>query len=125
MPDSPAKDVEILPRRGYLEARLLGSFSAPRFKGQLEVVVRHCNEAGINRLLLDFSRLTGVPSVVDKFEIGTHGALVAGALDRIACFGTEEQTGDQFGALVARNRGLNVSVFLDRDEAVHWLLSKD
>ena len=46
-------------------------------------------------------------------------------LNKVAGIATSEQRGDKFGAMVARNRGLNVDVFVDRAEAVRWLLAKD
>jgi hypothetical protein len=118
------KDVEILPQEGYLEVRFLGAFSVSRFNGQVDLAVRACQERGLTLLLLDYTCLTPVPTTVERFEISVHGARAAATLRKLAGIATPEQRGDKFGAMVARNRGLNVDVFVDRSEAIQWLLAK-
>jgi len=122
MPENLENDIEILPQEGFLEVRFLGAFTVPRFKGQVELAVRACKERASTLLLLDYTRLTGVPTTLERYEISTHGANAAKGLTKLAGYARPEQVGDKFGALVARNRGLNVDVFADRDEAVRWLL---
>jgi len=122
MDENLANDVEILPQEGFLEVRFLGAFLVTRFKRQVELAVRACKDRRFTLLLLDYTKLTGVPTTLDRYEISTHGALAAKDLRKLAGFARPEQVGDKFGALVARNRGLNVDVFPDRDEAVRWLM---
>jgi len=44
-------------------------------------------------------------------------------LVKVAVLGKREQIGSEsFASMVARNRGLNVQAFVDRAEAVAWLL---
>jgi hypothetical protein len=119
------KDIEILPQEGYLEVRFLGAFSTLRFNRQVDLAVRACQERGLSLLLLDYTPLSPVPTTVERFEISAHGAKAGAALTKVAGFATPEQRGDKFGALVARNRGLNVDVFIDKAEAIQWLLAKD
>ena len=123
MVDKSAKDVEIVPHEGFLEARFLGAFSVDRFKAQVEFAVGACTERGILLLLLDYTRLSPVPGTLERYEISTHGAEAARGLSKLAGLATKEQIGEKFGAMVARNRGLNVDVFTDRQEAVRWLLA--
>jgi hypothetical protein len=125
MPVNLETDVEILPQEGYLEVRFLGAFSVHRFNAQVDLAVRACQDRGLTRLLLDYTRLSPVPTTVERFEISIHGARACAALNKVAGIATPEQRGDKFGALVARNRGLNVDVFVGRAEAVQWLLAKD
>jgi hypothetical protein len=121
----PDKDIQIFPQDGYLEVRFLGAFSTHRFNAQVDLAVRACQERGLSLLLLDYTPLTPVPTTVERFEISTHGARVCAVLTKVAGIATPEQRGDKFGAMVARNRGLNVDVFVDRAEAIQWLLAKD
>ncbi len=122
VPDSSDPDIEVLPREGFLEARFLGAFSVIRFNRQVDLAVQACKERGISLLLIDYTPLSGVPTTLDRYEISTHGAQAAKSLTKLAGYARPEQVGDKFGAMVARNRGLNVDVFPTRDEALHWLL---
>jgi hypothetical protein len=125
MPIEPDKDIQIFPQQGYLEVRFLGAFAVPRFNRQVDLAVRACLERGLSLLLLDYTPLTPVPTTVERFEISTHGAKACAALTKVAGFATPAQRGDKFGAMVARNRGLNVDVFIDKAEAIQWLLATD
>ena len=112
------KDIRVFPQDGFLEVDFLGEFSVARFRAQLDAAVRACAEHGARRLFIDYSRLAPIPGTLERYEISSYGA-------RVACLATPEQIGDKFGALVARNRGLNVDVFTDRPEAIRWLLGPD
>jgi hypothetical protein len=122
VPENPGREIEILPHKKFLEVRFLGAFQVPRFKRQVDLAVQACKERKLSLLLLDYTPLTGVPTTLDRYEISTHGAQAARGLTKLCGYARPEQVGDKFGALVARNRGLNVNVFPDRDEAVRWLL---
>jgi len=125
MPVDANEDIQVLPQEGYLEVRFLGTFSVDRFNRQVDLAVRACQERGLLLLLLDYTPLSPVPTTVERFEISAHGAKACAALTKVAGFSTPDQRGDKFGALVARNRGLNVDVFIDKAEAIQWLLAKD
>jgi hypothetical protein len=114
--------VLIVPREGFLEVRFLGSFSVPRFKSQLDLTYRACRERDASLLFIDYTPLLPVPGTVERYEISSYGAKVLGPLTRVACLGTPDQHRERFGSVVARNRGLNVDTFTDRDEALKWLL---
>ena len=119
-PDPP--EIEILQQDGFLEVRFLGPFSVERFGKQVEQAVQACKDRNLTLLLLDYTPLTGIPTTLDRYQISVHGADAARNLHKLAGYATPEQMGEKFGALVARNRGLNVDVFTDRDEAIRWLL---
>jgi len=122
MDERLGNEIEILPQEGFLEVRFLGAFSVILFKRQVDLAVEACTDRGASLLLLDYTRLTGVPTTLDRYEISIHGAKAAKGLRKLSGFARPEQVGDKFGALVAQNRGLNVNVFADRDEAVRWLM---
>lgn len=115
------QNVDILPREGYLEVRFLGAFSVMRFNRQVDAAVQACRERGLELLLVDFIPVQGLPTTLDDYEVSEYASRVAGSL-KISCVGTAEQLGEKFGRMVARNRGLNVEVFVERDEATQWLL---
>lgn len=121
MDADPDPLVEIVPREGYLEIRFLGAFSVARFKAQTDASVRACEERGASLLLIDYTHLKPVPGITDRYQISSYAARILAPLKKVACIGTSEQLREKFGAQVARNRGLNVDAFVDRDEALRWL----
>jgi hypothetical protein len=121
---TPSGDrLEIIEREGYLEARHLGTYEASSYKVLMERSVQACKERTIPLLLVDLTDLAGFfPSTVDRYEMGALGARLAADLAKVAIVGTREQIERKFSTLVARNRGLNIDAFTDREEAVRWLL---
>jgi hypothetical protein len=124
MPDSPPPDLELHERDGCLEARYLGTYSLERYKSQMERSTRACTEQGIARLLVDITDLVGyAPTTMERHEIGTAGAALSRHLEKVAVVATIEQLGpDTFATTVARNRGLSIQAFPDRDSALRWLI---
>ena len=119
------KLVEIIPHEGYVEVRFLGAFSVARFRAQVDADVRACGEGSSCLLLIDYTALLPVPGVLERYEISTYAAQVLAPLEKVAAIGTSDQLKEKFGAQVARNRGLNVEAFVDREEGLRWLLEKD
>jgi hypothetical protein len=76
-------------------------------------------------LLVDLANLSGYnPSLMKRYEIGSLSSTLGKGMDRVAIFGTAQQLEGGFSTMVAQNRGLNVRVFTDREEALRWLLGK-
>jgi hypothetical protein len=118
-------DVEMIERKGYWEARYLGAYDKARYKKQMEMSVRACEEKKATLLLVDIRPLIGfTPSTQERYEFGRYGAEIARKLSRVSVIGTAEQIDpEQFATMVARNRGLQVRAFTDPKTAVEWLLS--
>jgi hypothetical protein len=116
--------IEVLEGDGYLESKFLGIYSIEVFRRQMELAARACIERKHGRLLVDITPLAEYrPTTLERYKIGTAGAAVSRGLAKVAVIGTWEQVGkDQFASTVARNKGLAVSVFLKRAEAIAWLL---
>jgi hypothetical protein len=118
--------IEFVPRERYLEARHRGAYSHEAYKTFIARCMDACGEHGMSLLFVDITSLTGFhPNAAQRFEMGSIAAKRGNRLDRIAILGTPEQVEQQFGTLVARNRGLNVQAFTDRDEALRWLIGSD
>ncbi|HLF93675.1 MAG TPA: STAS/SEC14 domain-containing protein [Planctomycetota bacterium] len=110
-------------REGFLEAVLWNTDSFPLLKQQIAEVLEACIVRKPPRLLVDMTAIEGVWSTMDRFEIGTLGAQLAPHVGRIAALTQNTMIDpEKFGAQVARNRGLTVDVFDDREKAVAWLL---
>jgi len=118
-------DVEMVERKGYWEARYLGSWTMARYKKQMEISVSACKENQATLLLVDIRSLAGfAPSTQERYELGRYGAQISKGLDRVSIIGMADQIDpEQFATMVARNRGLAVRAFTDATAAVEWLLN--
>jgi hypothetical protein len=117
-------EIELIEREGYLEARYLGTYSLVRYKRQMEVSVQACADRKLKLLLVDVTSMPSYkPTTMERFQIGEHGANISGHLARVACLALPEQIDPQdFTPTVARNRGLSIRAFTNRDQAIAWLL---
>ena len=116
-------EVVFTEREGYLEAVLWETSSFPLLKQQIARVLENCIDRKPPRLLVNMTAIGGVWSILDRFEIGTLGAQLAPHVGRIAALTQNFMIDpEKFGAQVARNRGLSVDVFDDREKALDWLL---
>jgi hypothetical protein len=124
MPDPTPRDVEMVYQDGFVEARYLGNYSFEGYKKRMEVSVRDCLDRKQTLLLVDVTRLEGYrPSLAERHKIGVYGAELSRDLKKVAVFALLEQIGPEpFSTMVARNRGLRIRAFLDRAQAVEWLL---
>lgn len=126
MPGKEEKAVEVLDHGTFLEARYLGAYALARYKRQMEESVKACLERDLDLLLVDITGLAGyAPSTYERHQIGTLGAALSRELKKVAVVATTAQMGpDVFATMVARNRGLSIQPFQDREEAVRWLLAR-
>jgi hypothetical protein len=79
----------------------------------------------LERLLVDTTGLTGFqqPTTIERFTLGERCAVAAGGALTVAFLAKPEMIDpDFFGARVARNRGLRISIFASEAAAVQWLL---
>src|SRR5262245_59732533 len=120
MTGESGESVEILERDGYLEARYLGRYTFDAYVRQIETSVLACTGKNLDLLLIDITSLQGyAPTIYERHQIGVAGASLSRGLARVAVVASREQTGgDQFSTTVARNRGLSIELFEDRDEAL-------
>jgi hypothetical protein len=83
-----------------------------------------CTERDIVRLLVDITELQGyAPTTMERHDIGVTGASLSRNLEKVAVILCPKQNNsDMFSTTVARNRGLSVQAFVDREEALRWLL---
>lgn len=78
-------------------------------------------------LLIDVNKLEGTIPLTDRFIFsetlsGYFIQKAVGKINRVAVVGKEPIVDpERFGETVARNRGLNVYVFTDSQQAVQWL----
>lgn len=119
-----ADDVEVEEHDGFLEARFQGRVSVGRFNRQVEVAIRVCEDRKLERLLVDITRLQGDLTTIDRYEIAAYGTRVAMHLKVVVFSMPERVDVRKFGVQVARNRGLKIDIFTDRNRAIDWLLDR-
>jgi len=121
------RNLDLVDRDGYLEARALGSYSLDRMKSQLEQAVAACLKRNAEGLLFDITEIEGYrPTTAERYQIGSHIAqLIRSGLGRFACLAKVEQIDrENFTSQVATNRGRPAPVFNNREEAVAWILEQ-
>jgi hypothetical protein len=90
-------------------------------------IAAECEKRGTKKLFVEERLEQQIPSIADTYqtaaerhEMGLAGIKIA-FYDAIA----DQLDQNQFGELVARNRGVNVKVFDDTAAALAWLLSDE
>lgn len=123
MPDATPPRITLTEHPDYLEARLQATSSADHILLQFQQLLAHCVVQKPSRVFADLTAITGKFSTLDRYDLGKLGAGFAPYVARVAVLGTSEFVDPQkFGVQVAKNRGLNVEIFVDRAAALAWLL---
>ena len=106
----------------WLIARLRGALKITGFTAGYERIAIECKRAGKTKALVDMTGATIPLAVADKFAMGKAAVVFAQAGIQVAVYGLPSQvdTG-KIGELTAVNRGVNIRVFTDLDEAQTWL----
>jgi len=108
---------------GYLAARFVGEGKPDEVFHHFKTIAEQCNRANHKRLLLDITAAQGKFSTVDSYKFGETSRIFASHNLKVATVARPEQFDPQeFGELVARNRGINLCTFTDFQAAEEWLL---
>ena len=113
----------------YLEVGCTGTFSRVEALRVGQEAYAEAARSNRSALLVDVRGVSGrVPTILDRFEFGTHIAKHYLEFDpriRLAVLGHEPMIHpERFGELVARNRGADARVFTDEAEALGWVLER-
>lgn len=121
MIDSP-REFEV--RESCLIARFFGPFDSLNNIAHFRAAMAECQRLGMNRLLCDVTQEVGALSFLSRFHLGDEVATFWDSRIRLVVLAREDQVDkDRFAVMVARNRGIDVQIFCDQDEALVWLLS--
>lgn len=116
------ENLKIEDQTTHLVVRLSGAFSLARFLEDVAKAVQICQDRQRTRIYLDLTALEGKLTIFDRYEMGAQGAKLAENLKVSVCASPETVDPKRFGLQVARNRGLNIQLFLNPEEALSWLL---
>lgn len=79
-----------------------------------------CAAEKCSKLLLSFVDMPGKVKTLDRFEFGVQGAIIFRHLKKVGVVYRREEM-NRFLETVAVNRGLNIRLFDNFDEAMEWL----
>jgi hypothetical protein len=116
-------DLTLESRDGFLLATATGRVSSTEAQEWCKNICDPAAERGFNRIVLDCLGVEGELSDLERYEIGKSMAetcLNHSMFPTIALVG-KPPTVTGFEALVARNRGLTVFTFPERQAGLEWL----
>ena len=111
----------------FVSVRFTGLWKIDEFSPVTRQILDECQARNQDLLLIDFTGVANQKlSLAERFRLGLSSLGFAGKLRKIAVASRPELVDRQrFGEMVARNRGINIRVFLDLGEATAWLLAED
>jgi hypothetical protein len=111
----------------FVRVRFTGLWPISEVSPALPKILEECRARKQDLLFIDFSGVENKKvSLAERFRLGKSALGFAGKLRRIVVLGRADLIDRQkFGEMVARNRGINIRVFLTVDEATQWLLAED
>jgi hypothetical protein len=116
-------ELHVAPRDAYLEVRATGKYSLPDALEAFSRMAREAERLQRSRILLDMTGLAGDLPTMDRYQSGVHAANVLRGVRRMAVVGSRALRYTGFFEDTASNRGLEVRIFFERDEALAWLTS--
>lgn len=107
-------------RSGYVYFEYPGEYNFKQVLDMLKEINRVIAEENAGKVLVYFQNVAHEVTMTDRFNLAVQGAASLRSSVHIACvFNTK--TLDRFAENVAVNRGLNVRLFNDMQEALAWL----
>lgn len=113
--------VTLSPDARFLRCMVSGQANVEGAQRLLQQMQSDDSQAPTTRLLLDLLAVTGDLQLSGKYSVGMSSSQAFKRFSRVAVV-QEERANNGFGALVAKNRGLNIEVFRTEAEALSWLL---
>jgi hypothetical protein len=114
--------IEVTESQGYILATYTGEFNVPDAKKIIDRVDQMVPQGKSRVLLLDCRQMTGMLSIIHRFQVAVNGQKLHGKILRIALVRSRERANaDRFFETAAVNRGINLRLFADIDEATRWL----
>jgi hypothetical protein len=114
--------LKIVPKKKYICFDFAGEFSEMTGKRCIDAMVETCSQLQVFNALLDCRKMTGEIKILESFMVAQYGGKMRGVLSRTALVGREDQMlPDNFVENVAVNRGVNLKIFTDVEDAIDWL----
>lgn len=111
----------------YAAYHPVGEMSFEQAIELIDNAIRYCRQAGIGKLLVDVTALTGFPppSTTQRFTFAKMWAETAGGALVVSMIAPLEMIDpDKIGVTMSANRGLTGNGSTCESEAIRWLLSQ-
>lgn len=114
--------VRVVDKEAYVLVEFSGTFSVEAGKRCVDRMDAACEEYDRSKVLLDCRGLTGNMDIFDRFKVTEYGTSQHRHFRRLALLALEEMVlPDRFIENVAVNRGMDLKIFTELDEAEQWL----
>ncbi len=114
--------LEIQSKQNYILVNFIGAFSIEAAKKTVDTIIGTCAAEDQSAVVLDCSSMTGKLSVIDRYRTIVYGQKMIGKVSKFALVADIKMVlPDHFAETVAVNRGINLKVFTDAQQAVHWV----
>lgn len=109
----------------YIAVLHEGAFSGRELFAARREFSELAKSSGVRRVLADVARVIGNISTFDTYEFSSSHHEYLPADIKIAVLIKNDQENDaRFAEDVATNRGINIKMFTDKNDALRWLLQK-
>jgi hypothetical protein len=116
------KDFRLYREDDIIRVVVTGVFSLDLARAVVGSAIRACEEHRLVRALADIRSMQGDMATLDRYEAGTYGAKMIPRTIAVAMLARPDQISpDSFFENVLVNRGVNLRVFSDQEEALEWL----
>ena len=120
-----AYGVELVKDAKYVRVALTGELTRNDLENAREETIRALTANGWNRLLVDVTRGNRKLSVAEDFEFTSeHQSSFPAGVRTALVIRPDELEYFRFTENVAQNRGVNMKLFLDKIQALNWLLDR-
>jgi len=114
--------LRITQKEAYIRFDFTGEFSEMTGKQCIDAMVEASSQLQHSKALLDCRNMIGEIKILESFMVAKYGGKMRGFLSKTALVGREDQMlPDNFVENVAVNRGVNLKIFTDVEEAIDWL----
>ena len=114
-------DISVDPDGRFTRCTVSGQLSPDDAQRLFQAFRAGVDAASPKRLLIDLLSMTGIFRVLDQYQNGNAATEAFRHFSRVAVVQVPRAESG-FGALVAKNRGLNIQVFAAESDALKWLL---
>jgi hypothetical protein len=119
-----AKMPTYINKGNYLLVELDEQYSLDLFFTTIHEVAEQCEKEGLNKALVDITKMTGNPNMIDRYETGILMAKVWGDKIKVAAVAKKSLI-NYLAENAAINRGARFKVFSEINPALEWLAIKE
>ena len=116
-------DVSFKNKDDYLEVIVRGMWSLEDVKEMMSLTRKKADENDQKRALVDMRNVGNIKRQMDRIHSANHAIEVFGNVIKVAFVGQPHSI-TKLTEDIAHNRGVNLLITGDEDEAIRWLLSK-